>query len=131
MIGAAQHEAAELELTVQVSAGLGDARLPVLRRAVAATSSKAGLPLNRIDDAILILEALLADRYTSQADEVHLILSARPGSFEMKIGPFPGLEAERLLLQAALPIVGPVIERLASCAQTIDGGSHLLIVVDA
>lgn len=122
---------AQRELTVQISAGRGDARLPVLRRAVAATSSKAGLPVDRIDDALLILEALLADGCAANADEVHLVLKARPGTFEMLLGPLPGIEAERLLAQAQLPYVGPVIDRLATSATTVDGGSHLLIVVEA
>jgi hypothetical protein len=47
------------------------------------------------------------------------------------MGPLPGLEAQRLLEQASLPIVGPVVERLATAATTVDDGSHLLIVVDA
>jgi hypothetical protein len=119
------------ELTVQVSAGRSLARLPVLRRAVAGTSSKAGLPVDRIDDAILILEALLADAETACAEEIHLVLSARPGSFALLMGPLAGAEAERLLTHAALPVVGPVIERLATTAVTVDDGSHLLIVVDA
>jgi hypothetical protein len=119
------------ELTVQVSAGRGRARLPILRRAVAGTSSKAGLPVDRIDDAILILEALLFDACTARADEVHLVLTARPGSFALLMGPLAGTEAERLLAQAALPMVGPVIARLATTAVTVDGGSHLLVVVDA
>jgi hypothetical protein len=123
-------DAAEGELTMQVSAGRSEARLPVLRRAVAATSSKAGLPVDRIDDSLLILEALLADEHIAQADEVHLILTARPGTFELLMGPLPGVEAERLLLQAELPFVGPVVERLATSATTVDGGSHLLIVIE-
>jgi hypothetical protein len=123
-------DAIERELTVQVSAGQGQARLPVLRRAVAATSSKAGLPVGRIDDAILILETLLADPRSARAEEVHLVLTARPGSFALLMGPFPGVEAEQVLLHAALPIAGRVIERLATSARTVDGGSHLLIVVE-
>ena len=119
------------ELTMQVSAGRSRARLPVLRRAVAATCSRASLPVDRIDDAILILEALLADFETSRADEVHLVLTARPGSLTMLLGPLAGREAERLLVTAALPAVGPVIERLATTALTVDDGSHLLVVVDA
>ena len=124
-------EAAELELTVQVSAGRSSTRLPVLRRAVAGTSAKAGLSVDRIDDALLILEALLADRLLARAEEIHLILTARPGSFSLLLGPLAGCEADRLLASAELPIVGPVIERLASSAVTIDDGSHLLILVDA
>jgi hypothetical protein len=119
------------ELTVQVSAGRGRARLPVLRRAVAGTCSKAGLPVDRIDDAVLILEALLADRRMTQAEEVHFVLTARPGSFALLMGPLAGDEAERLLLDAQLPLVGPIIDRLASTAMTVDDGSHLLVVVDA
>jgi hypothetical protein len=122
---------ATAELTVQVSAGRGRARLPVLRRAVACTSSKAGLPVDRIDDAVLILEALLADTHTARAEEVHLVLTARPGSFALLMGPLAGTEAARLLADAALPVVGPVIERLATSAATVDDGSHLLVVVDA
>lgn len=119
------------ELTVQVSAGRGRARHAVLSRAVAGTSSKAGLPVDRIDDAVLILEALLADGETCRADEVHLILTARPGSFALLMGPLAGSEAQRLLSEAALPTVGPVIERLATSARTVDDGSHLLVVIDA
>ena len=119
------------ELTVQVTAGRGGARLPVLRRAVAATCARAGLPLDRIEDALLILEALLSDRRLARREEVHLVLTARPESFELLIGPLAEDEAERLLQSADLPIVGPVIQRLASDAITVDGGSHLLIVVDS
>lgn len=122
---------AERDLTVQVSAGPGSARLPVLRRAVVGASSKAGLPVDRIDDAALILEALLADRATARAEEVHLVLTVSPGSVALMMGPLAPDEAERLLLQAALPIVGPLIERLATTAISVDGGSHLLIIVDA
>ena len=117
------------ELTVQITAGRGGARLPVLRRAVAATCSRAGLGLDRLDDALLILEALLADRAVADADEVHLVLTARPDSFALLLGPLADTQAERLLLED-LPFVGAVIRRLASTALTLDGGSHLLIVVD-
>jgi hypothetical protein len=119
------------ELTVQISAGRSLARLPVLRRAVAGTAAKAGLPVDRIDDAILILEALVADARTADAEELHFVLNARPGSLALLMGPLAGDEAERLLANAALPLVGPVVERLATTAVTVDGGSHLLIVVDA
>lgn len=118
------------ELTVQVTAGRGGARLPVLRRAVAAMCSHAGLPLDRIEDALLILETLLADRGLAGHEEVHLVLTARPESFELLLGPLGDHEAERLLRSSDLPIVGPVIQRLCSDALTVDDGSHLLIVVD-
>ena len=120
-----------LELTVQVSAGRGCTRLPVLRRAVAGTCAKAGLPVDRIDDAVLILDALLADIHTARAEEVTFVLTARPGCFEMLMGPLAGDEAERLLVHAELPMVGPIIDRLATAAMTVDDGSHLLVVVDA
>lgn len=125
--------AAQPELTVQVSAGRGRARLPLLRRAVAGTSSKAGLTLDRIDDALLILEALLADGETARADEVRLVLTARPGSFALLMGPLGAAQAERLRLTAPLPIAGPLIERLATSATAVRarGATHLLIVVDA
>ncbi len=124
-------QTAERELTVHVTAGRGRARPAVLRRAVAGTCSQAGLTLDRIDDAVLVLEALLGDRPTALAGELHLVLTARPNSFTLVLGPLPGEEAQRLLVEASLPAIGPVIERLATKACTIDGGSHLLVVIDA
>ena len=62
---------------------------------------------------------------------MHFVLTARPGSFALLMGPLAGDEAQRLLVDAALPMVGPVIERLATTAMTVDDGSHLLVVVDA
>jgi hypothetical protein len=124
-------DVAERELTVQVTAGRGRARLPLLRRAVAGACSKAGLPIDRIDDAVLIVEALLADRPIARADEVHLLLTARPGSVDLLLGPLADDEAQRLLGDAALPIVGPVIARLATSACAVEDGSHLLVVVAA
>lgn len=124
-------EAAEEELTVHLSAARGRARGALLRRAVAATCSHAGLTLDRIDDAVLILEALLADRATARSETLKLVLTARPQSFALLVGPLPGDEARRLLAQAELPTVGPIVERLATSARTVDGASRLLIVVEA
>ena len=125
-------DAYEPELTtVHVSAGRGGARLPVLRRAVAGTCAKAGLTLDRIDDALLILEALLGDPRTARSDEVQLVLTARPGALSILVGPLADGEADRLLARADLPLVGPVIEHLASTAVTVEGGTHLSIVVEA
>lgn len=116
---------------MQVTAGRSRARLPLLRRAVAGTCSRAGLPIDRIDDAVLILEALLADAQTARSDEVHFVLTARPGSFSLLMGPLPDAEAERLLVNAGLPTIGPVIEQLATAALLVDEGRSLLVVVDA
>lgn len=124
-------DAAERELTIHVSAARGRAQLPVLRRAVIGASSQAGLTVDRIDDAALILEALLADPALACADEVHLVLTTRPGSLSLVVGPLPGDEARRLLDEASLPTTGPVVRRLASRACTIDDGSHLLVVLEA
>jgi hypothetical protein len=124
-------DGAERELNVHVTAARGRVRLPVLRRAVAGACSQAGLTVDRIDDAVLVLEALLADPVAANADEVHLVLTARPGSLSLVLGPLPGEEAARLLREASLPMVGPVVARLASSACTIDDGSHLLVVVEA
>jgi len=123
-------EASERGLTAHITAARGRARLPVMRRAVAAACSQAGLTVDRIDDAVLVLEALLADRATANADEVHLVLTARPSSLSLVLGPLPGEEAARLLREASLPTVGPVVARLASRACTIDDGSHLLVVIE-
>jgi hypothetical protein len=122
-------DAVDRELNIHVTAARGPTRLPVLRRAVAGACSQAGLTLDRIDDAVLILEALLADPALARADEVHLVLTTSPDCLMLVLGPLPGAEAQRLLDEASLPTIGPVVARLATTACTIDDGSHLLVVV--
>jgi hypothetical protein len=124
-------DAAGRDLNVYVTAARGRAQLPVLRRAVVGVCSQAGLTVDRIDDAALVLEALLTDPATARAKEVHLVLTPRPASLSLVLGPLPGDEAARLLREACLPMVGPVLGRLASSACTIDDGSHLLVVIEA
>lgn len=124
-------EAEERELSVRVSAGRGGARPALLRRAVAASCSNADLPIDRIDDAIVILETLLAGAALARAEQVDLVLTARPGSLALLLGPLARGEVAHLLEDAARPTAGPVIARMATSASAVQGGSHLLVVVQA
>ena len=90
-----------------------------------------GLPVDRIDDAVLILEALLGDARTARAEEVHLVLTARPGSFALLMGPLAGSEAERLLAPGRAADGRARHRAPGDDRETVDDGSHLLIVVDA
>lgn len=118
-------------LTVTVSAGLTHARPPLLRRAVAALCARADLPVDRIDDALLMLDALLADQATKLCGDLRLRLTARPNSVEMRVGPLAVAGADGLLERAGLPRSGSVIDRLATRAASLDQGRELLIVIDA
>lgn len=125
-------ESMETGLRAQLVARRGPAAVAVTRRAVAALASRADLAIDRIDDALLITDALLADRELQRSGSLNVELTARPGALELRLGPLLAGDAQRLLADAALPGIGSVIERLATKATTVqDGDGEYLAVVIA
>lgn len=96
-------------LTVAVGPLVG----PVLARVVGMHASRSGLPLDRLNDAVLVADAIAA-RAPAFAVEDRLPVSVRsePGHVELRVGPIRAGGAQLVLEGAALPEVGSVIERL-------------------
>lgn len=119
------------ELRAELTARRGPATAAVVRRSIAAVASRAGLRVDRIDDALLIADVVLADRELERADPLQVELAASGGALELRFGPLPTGEAQRLLASAAMPGIGPVIERLATTtdAQADAQGEYLSVVV--
>jgi hypothetical protein len=104
---------------------------PVLSRVVGIHAARAQLPVDRLNDAVLIADALAA-RAPAYAAEDRLPVSVQsaPGRLEVRVGPMRAGGAARVLEGAALPEVGSVIERLADTVRTRQGagGDEYLVV---
>ena len=97
-----------------VSIAAGPLVGPVLRRVVGMLAARADLPLDRLDDAILVAD-LIAARAPAHVRDDEVRVDFEPGdrSLQLVIGPLRQGGGEALIVDAAVPGVGNVIEQLA------------------
>jgi hypothetical protein len=95
---------------------------PVLRRVVGMLAARADLPLDRLDDAVLVAD-LIAARAPAHvaAETVDVSLQPGPRTLSLRVGPLRPGGGEALVVDAAVPGVGNVIEQLAD-ELTVDAG---------
>lgn len=124
--GAAPVPAADTELSVASGPLVG----PVLRRVVGMLAARADLPLDRLDDAVLVAD-VIASRASAYAPEaVHVQLAPGDRTLWLRVGPLRPGGASALLGEAAVPDVGSVILKLADevHVDTDDAGDEFLRV---
>lgn len=97
-----------------VSIAAGPLVGPVLRRVVGMLAARADLPLDRLDDAILVAD-LIAARAPAHVRHDEIRVEFEPGerSLSLVVGPLRPGGGEALIVDAAVPGVGNVIEQLA------------------
>jgi hypothetical protein len=104
---------------------------PVLSRVVGIHAARAPLPLDRLDDAVLIADAV-ASRAPAYAVGGRLPVAVRAGEgrLELRVGPLRPGGATRVLQGAAVPGAGNVIERLADSVRVREGagGDEVLVI---
>lgn len=105
---------------------------PVLRRVVGMVAARADLPLDRLDDAVLVAD-LIASRAPAHVtdDAVRVSFDARERSLLLRVGPLRPGGGRALVVDAAVPGVGNVIEQLAdelAVAEDENGGGEILHV---
>jgi hypothetical protein len=93
-------------------------------RAAGAVAAACDLPVDRLEDAVLVLQALLAGRPRDAALTVEL--EGVAGVVRLRVGPFADGEAERLAV-APGPGGTPLLATLAGEPE-VDGG-HVAVVV--
>jgi hypothetical protein len=118
------------EPPTRVSIAAGPLVGPVLRRVVGMFAARADLPLDRLDDAVLVADVVAARapaHVTDDTVEVELASSVR--SLDLCVGPLREGGGRALMVDAAVPGVGNVIERLADGLEVeTEGGSEFLRV---
>jgi serine/threonine-protein kinase RsbW len=114
--------------TVSIAAGplVG----PILRRVVGMLAARADLPLDRLDDAVLVADLIAARAPAHVASEtVDVALEPGPRTLSLRVGPLRPGGGEALIVDAAVPGVGNVIEQLADelTVDTGDGAEFLRV----
>jgi len=119
----------------RVAVAVGPLVGPVLSRVVGIHAARAELPVDRLNDAVLVADAIAA-RAPAYAIGGRLPVSVQShaGRLEVRIGPLRQGGGRRVLEGAALPDVGSVIERLADTVRIREGAGgdeYLVIRIEA
>jgi hypothetical protein len=86
---------------------------PALCRVVSIVLARAHCPMDQIDDAMLVCDALSAHAPDHTLDgQLSFAVSARGGRFELRVGALADASAKRLVAESVLPGVGNVLERM-------------------
>ena len=118
------------EPPTRVSIAAGPLVGPVLRRVVGMLAARADLPLDRLDDAVLVADvvAARAPAYVA-ATTVDVAFSTEPRAMDLRVGPLRAGGGRALVVDAAVPGVGNVIERLADGLEVeSEGGAEFLVL---
>ncbi|WP_372791492.1 hypothetical protein [Paraconexibacter sp.] len=117
---------------IRLDVAVGPLLGPTLSRAVGAIAARAGLTLDRIDDAVLVADTLSDGAAGETLDgRLPVRLESSPGRVLLRVGPLRDGGARRLLQGGDDGVPGaPVIQLLASRARVTGGGarSEYLIV---
>jgi serine/threonine-protein kinase RsbW len=101
------------EQPIHVSIAAGPLVGPVLRRVVGMLAARADLPLDRLDDAVLVADLVAARAPAHIAhDTVDVALQSGSRSIDLRVGPLRAGGGRALVVDAAVPGVGNVIEQL-------------------
>jgi hypothetical protein len=113
------------EPPTHVSIAAGPLVGPVLRRVVGMFAARADLPLDRLDDAVLVADLVAARAPSHVTDStVDVELSSSNRSLELKVGPLRAGGGRALVVDAAVPGVGNVIEQLADALEVETEGEQ-------
>lgn len=110
-------------VTVQVVQG--PLASPALARAAGAMAARCDLPVDRLEDAVLVLDVLLEGR--TRDDVLVVVLDTVADTLTLRAGPFADGEPARLAGVQAPGTARPVFDALAGGA-TADG-DHLELVI--
>jgi hypothetical protein len=87
---------------------------PVLSRVVGMLAARAQCPVDRLDDALLVADAIAAHAQTHTSNgRVTVRLLAAPDAIELHVAELREGGGKALLADASLPGVGNVLERIA------------------
>lgn len=104
---------------------------PLLTRVVGMMLARAECPVDRLDDAMLICDALGAHASAHAADgQIEFTVRTRSGAMELRVGALAAGGAQRLIEATSLPGVGSVLEPIADEVRveaTAQAGEELVL----
>ncbi|MGI8623900.1 MAG: hypothetical protein ACR2NB_10565 [Solirubrobacteraceae bacterium] len=104
---------------------------PVLRRVVGMLAARADLPMDRLDDAVLVADVVASRACAYARETVRVRLNPGERTLWLRIGPLQPGGAEALLGETAALDIGSVILKLADevHVDTEDSGEEYLRVL--
>lgn len=107
-------DGAPAENSVSLRLANGPLSAPVLGRVISMVLTRANCPLDRLDDAMMLCDALSAHAPAHARDGHIAFTMATDGQgIELRVGELAERGANGLLADAAMPGVGNVLERLS------------------
>ena len=87
----------------------------ILRRLVAVVAAQADLPVDRMMEALLVVELVARNGLRHLVgDRARIRISPEDdGAFELRVGPLEERGADAIVADSEVPVVGPVVQRLA------------------
>jgi hypothetical protein len=124
------HESSPYESTTWLRLANGPLTGPVLCRVVSMVLARANCPMDRLDDALLICDAISAHA-PAHATDGHLAfaVSARTGGFELRVSELNEAGASRLVQDTVVPGIGNVLERMTDELRIEPTGSGETLVL--
>lgn len=122
-------ELAEIDRT-RVTVTPGPLAGAVLSRVVGISASRADLPVDRLDEALILADVIAAHAPGQVADgRIELSCRTSPGCLEMRLGPLRPGGGTRLLDASATPGAANVILRFATEARVVAREDSELLVI--
>lgn len=115
----------------RVTVAVGPLVGPVLSRVVGIHAARAELPVDRLNDAVLVADAIAAQAPAfTVGGRLPVSVQSGPAQLEVRIGPLRPGGGQHVLDGASLPAIGSVIERLADAVRVRRGagGDEYLVV---
>jgi len=111
---------------IRLDLACGPLLAPALARTVGALGARADLTLDRLDDAVLVADAVGHGAAGEAVDDrLPVRVETRPGALVLRVGPLRDGGARRLLEGGDDGVPGAqVIQRLASRARVTGGGAR-------
>jgi serine/threonine-protein kinase RsbW len=106
---------------------------PVLGRVIGMLAARADAPVDRLDDVLLVSDAIAAHGPSHADDDAGLQVHIRttPDTLVLRIGPLAPDGGAALLAAADLPGVGNIVEQVSEqvTIEPDNAGEHLVILV--
>ncbi|HEY7960672.1 MAG TPA: hypothetical protein VID29_02015 [Solirubrobacteraceae bacterium] len=101
----------------------GPLAAPVLCRVVSMVLARADCPMNRLDDALIVCDALSASAPAHSVDgRLDFTVSAYRGGVELRVGSLEQEGALGIVHDALVPGVGNVLERISDEVRVVPAG---------
>jgi hypothetical protein len=115
-----------------VELSIGDPRFasPVLERLISAAAARAGLPVDRVVDAMTTVDALVHATNSvlgEQSREIHVRIGT--GSLGLRVDHLLDGQAEAIRDAASMPDVGSIFDRTATVVEIESDGVHTALVI--